>query len=733
MPWCSMKIKVVFVRRIWPKDENISDKCIFSYRIIEKTEMLSCETITCVGYCLPTSSASFEFTGELGKSKFGTEFRVESFEEIIKPGRQNIVGYLMSGQIKGIGPKTAEAIYDMFGDDTLNILDDNIERLREVPGIGAKKILKITDSYLQNRNARDIIAFLLPYGVTPRKATLFFKEFGKDTMKTVTEHPYSLCKIKGIGFKISDKIAMNTGIDPLSAERIRQCVLFVLKDAQSNGHMCLSLENIVSDVVKCLNTPEITTDMVVFAVNELWEENNLVLYNGKYFLPENAYAEEKLAEGILKKVAETSRLNCINLDAEIDFEERENLGFRLASEQRQAVIAALTSSITIVTGGPGTGKSAIQKAMLDIFEYQYPMAKILCCAPTGKAASRMTQASGRPASTIHKALGIMCSEDGECKARKKIDADFVIVDEISMMDEFLAAQLFSSLKSGCHLVLVGDADQLPSVGAGCVLHDMIDSGAVPMVKLATVYRQKDGSIIAVNAARMNQGESKLEYGDDFQFVDSKDLTESQAKIIDIYRNSVAEYGVDQVCLLSPLKTRSETCVNVLNPLLREVVNPACKERKEVAFGLKTFREGDKIIQTKNFEGISNGDVGYISKIFKDEEGDTIVACVFGDDHINYEVHQLDMIDLAYGLSIHKSQGSEYNVCIISLQMAQYIMLNRPLIYTAITRAKKKVIIVGEKRALHLAIKTEELNRRCTCLVDRLGGRKTAGKISLFVE
>lgn len=721
-------MKAKFLFRIYPKQETPGvDYCVFVYEpqeLIPGADGKFLDKVTCTGMLLPTNQkVTYDFQGKWVKDpKYGLQYKVENFTEIVLPGRENIIGYLSSGQIKGIGEKTAVLIYDYFGDKTLDILDNDISRLKEIPGIGEKKLEKITESYLANRSARDIIAFLSPYGITPNKAIKFYKVYKDKTMTTVTEKPYTLCEIKGIGFKIADKIALNIGLDPMSLERRRQAVLFVLQDAQQSGHVCQKLDYILTKSLEVLATETITTSMIDEAIKSLFDDEMIVLYNKSYYLRRNAQVEQELAESILKQLKKDPKYRCINIPEEIEWEERE-IGFQLAPEQKAAVIAGLTNSLTVVTGGPGVGKTAIQRVMLDIFHYQYSDADIVCCAPTGKAARRMTEATGYQATTIHKALGLMAGDDEEMKARKKLDGDLIIVDEISMLDVYLANQLFHSLRPGCHLILVGDPDQLPSVGPGAVLNDLLKSSVIPVVKLERVFRQKAGSTIAVNAKQIKYGNCKLEYNDtDFQFIPAGDAATAAPIIVEQYKKAVDEVGLDNVYLLTPLRAKTETGVNNINPVIRDVINPKDPKKPEVVYGTKLFRQGDKVMQMKNFEDVSNGDQGYITRIGKNEDGDTMVIIDFGDNRVKvYDVSQLEMIELAYGLTVHKSQGSEAKTCIINLQMSQFVMLNKPLIYTAITRAKKTVIFVGEKKAITRSILTEELNKRCTNLAQRLLG------------
>lgn len=335
------------------------------------------------------------------------------------------------------------------------------------------------------------------------------------------------------------------------------------------------------------------------------------------------------------------------------------------------------------------------------------------------ASWRMEQSTGFPASTVHKALGLIAGEDGEYGDPETLDADLILVDEVSMLDIYLAGDLFDSVKPGSQLILIGDADQLPSVGPGAVLSEMIASGTIPVVKLDKIFRQTAGSRIATNAKLIRHGNMSLEYGSDFQFYDSASIPKSAERIVELYLQETAKYGVDNVALLSPYRQKTETGVNALNELLREKINPPAPDKAEVVHGTRRFRCGDKVMQIKNCDEISNGDIGYITKICKVGD-ETTVTIDFGDGRMaEYDTSQLDMLDLGYASTIHKSQGSEYRSVIINLQCAHYVMLTRPLVYTAITRGKENVIIVGERRALCMAIKKTDTEKRGTCLAKRL--------------
>lgn len=515
----------------------------------------------------------------------------------------------------------------------------------------------------------------------PNRAVRLYKEYGEKTMDIVKNHPYKLCELVGVGFRTADKIAMSMGFDELSTERVDEALLYTLTDAESKGHLCLEKHDLLKSCLKILNTPQLTEDMLANRAVRLIQIGQMVSYSGNVYRSRTAYIEAHLAEMISHRLSQNKSFCYTDLDAELDKEEQ-ILSVKLAPEQRLAVKTALTHGISIITGGPGTGKTMIQLALLDIYKRNHPGNEICCCAPTGRAARRMEQSTRFLASTVHKALGLLAGEDGNYNEPAELTADLILVDEVSMLDIYLAEHLFCAVKNNCQIVLIGDADQLPSVGPGAVLSEMIASECIPVVRLDKVFRQSAGSRIATNAKLIRHGNLSLEYGPDFQFIDSASTTESAEKVAEIYMQEIAKYGVDNVALLSPFRQRTETGVNALNELIRDLVNPPDNEKAEVKFGKRIFRCGDKVMQIKNHDDVNNGDIGYITKIIN-MDSETILYINFGDGKLKeYDAGDLDMLDLGYASTIHKSQGAEYQSVIINLQCAHAIMLTRPLIYTA---------------------------------------------------
>lgn len=676
--------------------------------------------VKAVGYCLPISAKlRYDMKGHWSKSsKHGVQFEVETYDEVVVPSRDGIIAYLCSGQIKGIGPKIAERIYSAFGDTTLDVLDNDPERLLTVSGISQNKLKKICESYIANRGARDVVAFLVPYGITANRAVQFYKKYQNKTMEIVKEHPYRLCEIPGIGFLTADKIALSMGFDRLSTDRVDEGMLYTLSEAEGKGHLCMEKHAFVKACLKLLDTENLTEEMVGNRAMRLINDGKLMTFQGNVYRATTAAAEAYLAYLVARRVKAKPKQVISNLDMILDREETK-LNICMAEEQRLAVKTALTQRLSVITGGPGTGKTLIQHALLDIYMQHNPDKKVCCCAPTGRAARRMEQSTGYPASTIHKALGLYAGDDGTYGEPQSLDADLVLVDEVSMLDIYIAGYLFEALKDDAQIVLIGDADQLPSVGPGAVLSEIIASEHIPVVRLDKVFRQNAGSRIATNAKLIRHGNLGLEYGNDFQFVDSGDIAESAKIVAETYIREIAKYGVDNVALLAPYRQKTETGVNALNEIIRDLVNPPDSSKPEVKSGKRLFRLGDKVMQIKNFEDVNNGDIGYIKAVHT-VGNETSIQVDFGEDKIKwYESDDLSMLDLGYASTIHKSQGSEYTSVIINLQCAHSIMLTRPLIYTAITRGKERVIIVGERRALCIAINKKDTEKRGTCLAVRI--------------
>ncbi len=650
-----------FEKLLYPKDAHAASAGSYMVAVYRPCEIVRDSSgsilpqFKAVGYFLPVSNhLRYDMKGHWSRNaKHGTQFEVDSYDEVIIPSRDGIIGYLSSGQIKGIGPRIAEKIYDAYGNLALEVLDKEPDKLLGIPGISQTRLTKICDSYLANRAARDVVAFLTPYGITANRAVKLYKEYGKEAMSIVKEHPYQLCELAGIGFKTADKIASSVGFTPLSTERVDAALLYTLTEAESRGHLCMEKHAFIKSCSKLLETPELTEEMLANRAARLVSEGDLVSYQGMVYRVSNAQSEASLATHIHRLLQSACQYEYEDLDQEIDAEERA-LRVRFAPEQREAVKMALTHTLSIITGGPGTGKTMIQRAILDIYKRKHPKNNIICCAPTGRAARRMEQSTGELSSTVHKALGLLAFDGGYFGGVEALEADLILADEVSMLDNHLALHLFKAVPGSSQLILIGDADQLPSVGPGAVLSELLASGLIPVVRLDRVFRQNAGSRIAVNAKLIRHGTLSLEYGPDFQFHQSASIPESAERIKELYLQEVQRYGVDNVALLSPFRQKTETGVNALNEVLRDSVNPEASYKIEAVCGKKLFRQGDKVMQTRNHDDVSNGDIGTITGITK-TANDVCVHVDFGDGRVKeYDSTDLEMLDLGYATTIHKS-------------------------------------------------------------------------------
>lgn len=678
-------------------------------------------SIKVVGHFLPTvAGVKVDMAGHWKKdARYGLQFEMESYEEIVGSDKRSIVAYLSSGMIPGIGSVLAERIYNTFGAQTLEVLDQDPSRVSEVLGISKKKCEQFCKAYMETRSARKLINLLAPFNISAPQAVKLRQELGTDAQRLLMEFPYMVFERDLIDFEIADQLAQASGIPQNAPERLAAGLIYALKQAEHEGHLCMHKETFVRRAVNLLRAPQVTWKAVAQRAFEMIKEGRLSLFNDYVYRPIMAKAEEDVATWICDMLHRDSLPYMGDLDDEIDGQQTE-MGFTFAEEQRHAIRTALTSPICIISGGPGTGKTSIQRAILNIYKKAFPDSDVVCCAPTGRAARRMEQSTGYPASTIHKVLNLTAGEVHELKDIDLLEADLVLVDEVSMMDMLTTWYLFNALPPSCRLILVGDADQLPSVGPGAVLNELLACGKLPAVILDKVFRQSEGSLVAENAQRIRHGVSDLEFGDDFQFWPSAEETQSAQYLMWFYKREVDRYGVDNVALLTPFRKKSKTGVYSLNAALHDTINPASPEKDEIETGQRILRVGDKVMQMKNRDFASNGDIGYICTSKRDSDG-ILVEVDFGDDRIvAYEdAESLRQVELAYAATIHKSQGSEYDAVLINIQNMHGKMLNRALIYTAETRAKKQVIIVGDWEAVVRAIQTADTKRRNTMLAVRI--------------
>lgn len=678
-------------------------------------------SIKVVGHFLPTvAGVKVDMAGHWKKdARYGLQFEMESYEEIVGSDKRSIVAYLSSGMIPGIGSVLAERIYNTFGAQTLEVLDQDPSRVSEALGISKKKCEQFCKAYMETRSARKLINLLAPFNISAPQAVKLRQELGTDAQRLLMEFPYMVFERDLIDFEIADQLAQASGIPQNAPERLAAGLIYALKQAEHEGHLCMHKETFVRRAVNLLRAPQVTWKAVAQRAFEMIKEGRLSLFYDYVYRPIMAKAEEDVATWICDMLHRDSLPYMGDLDDEIDGQQTE-MGFTFAEEQRHAIRTALISPICIISGGPGTGKTSIQRAILNIYKKSFPDSNVVCCAPTGRAARRMEQSTGYPASTIHKVLNLTAGEVHELKDIDLLEADLVLVDEVSMMDMLTTWYLFNALPPSCRLILVGDADQLPSVGPGAVLNELLACGQLPAVILDKVFRQSEGSLVAENAQRIRHGVTDLEFGDDFQFWPSAEETQSAQYLMWFYKREVDRYGVDNVALLTPFRKKSKTGVYSLNAALHDTINPASQEKDEIETGQRILRVGDKVMQMKNRDFASNGDIGYICTSKRDSDG-ILVEVDFGDDRVvAYEdAESLRQVELAYAATIHKSQGSEYDAVLINIQNMHGKMLNRALIYTAETRAKKQVIIVGDWEAVVRAIQTADTKRRNTMLAVRI--------------
>ncbi len=688
------------------------------------------------GYYLPTARAiQFEVHGHWNSHpQYGNTLEVEEIKENVTENETGIMTYLTSGLIKGLGFKTARAIYKKFGNDTLKILDSNPERLMEVSGIKRKKMEQIITSYTAYRGAKDVVSILAPLGIPSNRAVKIYNKYLDKAAEICQTHPFRLCFSKLLSFGIADNLSKAYKLSDASEERCMAAMYNILIQAETggtsfrktSGHLCIPYKEWMEKSKILLDTVEVSYDLLqkvaanmankkIVKISPHPETKEVYVY--RYV---TALAEYEAADAIVSLITK-AKDPAFDVEDEIRLMELD-VNFKLAPEQRNAVITGLKNHLSVITGGPGTGKTTIINFIQTIYKKNNPDAKILLCAPTGRAARRMFESTGQKAFTIHKALNLQANEEGIYEDAELLEYDLIIVDEISMLDMFLARTFFKSIKEGTQVVLIGDSNQLPSVGPGAVLAEIIASEVVKVAKLTRVYRQQSESLIALNSLLMCKGKYTLDYGDDFVFIPAKDWEDAAKLMKKEYMNAVEEVGIDDVSMLSPFRSnKTATGVDSLNLEIKDIINPPTPSKKEmVAFG-KIFREGDKVMQTKTTDDISNGDIGYITKIIG-SDGEQIAIIDFGDERV-VEYYQSDMetIDWAYATTVHKSQGSEYKIVIFNIMEGHSIMLKRNLAYTAVTRAKSKVIIIGNKSALVQAIKTgiEDEDKRNTMLAIRL--------------
>lgn len=719
-----------YIRKIFQNEENGYTVALFSTLDLEvplsaRDKFWADKKIiafTAKGYDLPlTDEIEIEMEGEWETSSYGTQYKVETFLEVVPRTREGILGYLSCGSLKGIGSKTAERIVDRFGLDTLEVMEKYPQELLKIQGISQKKLDRIVDSFGKNKVFRELMTFLSPFHVTPKKANMILQKFRDQSVEIIRKQPYILCSVKGFGFLTVDAIARQCCAAANDPMRISGCISYVLREAmKQNGHLYLEQEILVKDALKVLNKePDlqpVTKTEILNVLYRLAMQDSIVVEENRIYITKQYQEEEDTASMIARKLHE--RIPVFTIEKELE-EAQEDLNITLSEQQKEAVRMVFANPICIITGGPGTGKTTVLKVILYIYQKKCGN-EVKLMAPTGRAARRMAESTGNgDATTMHMALGLFGDGDYEALT-DELSADFINADEVSMVDMHLAYEFFYKVKAGARVLLVGDVHQLPSVGAGDVFRQLILCGKIPVTVLNLVYRQGKDSNIPINAQLINEGKTNLQWGDDFQMVECSGADEAAQIVKKIYLKEIQMYGMEQVQILSPYKVRSAAGVLELNRSLQDEVNPPVSGKRELHLGGEIFREGDRILQNKNTEFASNGDLGTLVQIAEDEDNNPLVQIVFTDGRrVKYEAEQVEMMEHANAITIHKSQGSECQVVIIPWLKAFYPMLKRNIFYTGITRAKKRVYIVGEWKAVCQAIHTDDTGTRKTMLAVKI--------------
>lgn len=697
------------------------------YAVIKVKVYGRMDLVTVVGtIASPTPGEILNMSGEwINHPQFGEQFKVTFCKSSVPATVVGIQKYLGGGLIKGIGSVMAKRIVSVFGEKTLDIIEESAERLFEVEGIGKHRVQMISKAWAEQKEIRSVMVFLQSNGVSSAYASKIYKRYGNDSIKVVKENPYRLAHdVWGIGFTTADRIAKNLGFDEKSPYRAAAGIMFVLQTLADEGHVFYPYDDLMKKSNEILNADEVvleeaikillTEDQIV--IEDLYEEEICIK---AVYLAGFRLAEFRLAKMLIeinrtpKKLKERYPDPCINYA-------QKKLHINLAEKQKEAVRSAITNKVIVITGGPGTGKTTITKVILEILSLATD--KILLTAPTGRAAKRMSEATGREAKTIHRLLEFSPIDAGfKRNEENPLDCDAVIIDEASMIDNLLAYHLVKAIPKTAVVIFIGDINQLPSVGAGNVLKDIIYSEVFAVTELNEIFRQAKSSKIIVNAHKIIQGEYPQidnNSDSDFYFIQEKDTEKISTKVTELVHKRIPQkFGFDaikDIQVLTPMN-RGIIGTSGLNESLQNVLNPNGFEISRMG---RKFRVGDKIMQIRNDydKEVYNGDIGTIKNI--DSENQT-VSVQIDEKIVNYEFAEMDELILAYAVSIHKSQGSEYPVVVIPLSMSHYMMLQRNLVYTGITRGKKLVIIVGSKKAMFLSVKNNQVAERYTWLKNRL--------------
>jgi exodeoxyribonuclease V alpha subunit len=698
------------------------------------------DLLTVVGSLLGAQPGeSLRMEGRWGSHpQYGRQFTVENYTTVLPATVQGIRRYLGSGLIKGIGPRIAERIVDHFGTETLDVIEKEPERLVEVPGLGPKRTKLIGAAWEEQKAIKEVMVFLQGVGVSTSIAVRIYKQYGDASISVVRGRPYRLAAdVWGIGFLTADRIAQAVGIPHDSPDRVKAGLQYALSQSTDQGHCFLPEERLIAEAVKLL---QVDTGLVIECLAELAEDPEGVVretvpgpegapVTAVYLIPFHR-AELSLA-GQLRRLlrAEEDRLAAFR---DVAWDKAlawlaDRTGASLAAEQEQAVRLALTEKVAVLTGGPGCGKSFTVRSIVELARAK--RAKVVLAAPTGRAAKRLAELTGAEASTVHRLLELKPGGDAAYDRDRPLDADLIVVDEASMLDLLLANKLVKAVAPGAHLLLVGDVDQLPSVGAGEVLGDLLaPDSPVPAVRLTRIFRQAQQSGVVTNAHRINAGIPPVTDGlpDFFLFVEEETEDAARVAVEVASRRVPAKFGLDprrDVQVLAPMH-RGPAGAGALNGLLQQAITPGRPDLPEKRVGGRVFRVGDKVTQIRNnydkgVNGVFNGTVGVVTSLDPVEQRLTVRTDE--DEEVPYDFDELDELAHAYAVTIHRSQGSEYPAVVIPVTMSAWMMLQRNLLYTAVTRARKLVVLVGSRRAVAQAVRTVSAGRRFTALAHRLTG------------
>ncbi|MEV8480013.1 ATP-dependent RecD-like DNA helicase [Streptomyces sp. NPDC051173] len=697
------------------------------------------DLLTVVGSLLGAQPGeSLRMEGRWGSHpQYGRQFTVENYTTLLPATIQGIRRYLGSGLIKGIGPRIADRITEHFGTDTLDVIEQDPKRLIEVPGLGPKRTKMIGAAWEEQKAIKEVMVFLQGVGVSTSIAVRIYKKYGDASISVTRHQPYRLAAdVWGIGFLTADRIAQAVGIPHDSPERVKAGLQYALSQSTDQGHCYLPEEKLIADAVKLL---QVDTGLVIDCLAELAADEEGVVrervpgpggepVTAVYLIPFHR-AELSLAGRLTRLLrAEDDRLAAFRT---VEWDKAlawlaDRTGAELAPEQQQAVRLALSSKVAVLTGGPGCGKSFTVRSVVELARAK--KAKVVLAAPTGRAAKRLSELTGAEASTVHRLLELKPGGDAAYDADRPLDADLVVVDEASMLDLLLANKLVKAVAPGAHLLLVGDVDQLPSVGAGEVLRDLLAPGSpVPAVRLTRIFRQAQQSGVVTNAHRINSGVQPITQGlADFFLFPEEDTEEAGRLTVEVAARRIpAKFGLDprrDIQVLAPMH-RGPAGAGNLNALLQQAITPARPDLPERRFGGRVFRVGDKVTQIRNnYEkgenGVFNGTVGVVTALDAVEQRLTVRTDE--DEEVGYDFDELDELAHAYAVTIHRSQGSEYPAVVIPVTTGAWMMLQRNLLYTAVTRAKRLVVLVGSRKALGQAVRTVSAGRRCTALDHRLG-------------